>query len=109
LYPKDNITLGEERGTAIIMFPKKERIRRLRMLKTPEKIRDLQRKLCLKAKHEKTFRFYLLYDKVYRRDILRHAYRLERANGGAAGVDGITFDHIEKIEGTQRAKAAGGR
>ncbi len=69
------------------------------MLKTPEKIRDLQRKLCLKAKHEKTFRFYLLYDKVYRRDILRHAYRLERANGGAAGVDGITFDHIEKMEG----------
>ena len=60
-------------------------------LATPEKIRTLQRKLYLKAKAEPGFRFYLLYDKIYRADILEHAYALARANGGAAGVDGESF------------------
>jgi RNA-directed DNA polymerase len=60
-------------------------------LATPEKIRSLQRKLYLKAKAEPGFRFYLLYDKIYRADILEHAYALARANGGAAGVDGESF------------------
>jgi len=69
------------------------------MLKTPEKIRELQRKLYRKAKHEKEFRFYLLYDKIYRMDILSHAYILVRANKGAPGIDGETFDSIEKREG----------
>jgi RNA-directed DNA polymerase len=64
-------------------------------LKTPEKIRNFQKKLYLKAKAEPDFRFYLLYDKVYREDILKHAYRLAKANGGAAGVDGTTFQMIE--------------
>lgn len=71
------------------------------MLKTPEKIRELQRKLYLKAKQEKNFRFYLLYDKVYRWDILNHAYNLERQNGGKSGVDGITFEQIE-AEGKEK-------
>ncbi|HSY40641.1 MAG TPA: group II intron reverse transcriptase/maturase [Polyangia bacterium] len=64
-------------------------------LQTPEKIRNFQKKLYLKAKAEPDYRFYLLYDKVWRADILEHAYRLARANGGAAGVDGVTFAAIE--------------
>ena len=69
------------------------------MLKTPEKIRELQRKLYRKAKQEKEYRFYLLYDKIYRPDILSHAYNLVKANKGAPGIDGETFDSIEEREG----------
>ena len=68
-------------------------------LETPERIRELQRKLYRKAKQESGFRFYLLYDKVYRQDILDHAYQLVRANKGASGVDGVTFESLEGREG----------
>ena len=71
------------------------------MLETPEKIRELQRKLYRKAKQEKEFRFYILYDKGYRLDILSHAYSLVGANKGACGVDGITFERIEE-KGVQK-------
>lgn len=65
-------------------------------LKTPEAIRKLQRKLYCKAKAEPQFRFYQLYDKIWRSDILAHAWQLSRAKRGAPGVDGMTFDQIEE-------------
>lgn len=70
-------------------------------LTTPSKIRELQIKLYRKAKNEPGYRFYMLYDKIYREDILAHAYALARANQGAPGVDGQTF---EQIESTGREK-----
>ena len=64
-------------------------------LTTPSKIRELQIKLYCKAKSEPDYRFYLLYDKIYRADILAHAYALARSNKGAPGVDGQSFEEIE--------------
>jgi RNA-directed DNA polymerase len=69
------------------------------MLTTPESIRTLQRKLYRKAKQEPAGRFHALYDKVYRADILSHAYDLVRANKGSAGIDGVNFVDIEAKEG----------
>jgi RNA-directed DNA polymerase len=69
------------------------------MLVTPDKIRTLQRKLYAKAKQEPAYRFYALYDKISREDILSHAWRLVRSNGGSPGVDGIRFEDIEDAEG----------
>jgi hypothetical protein len=64
-------------------------------LATPESIQKLQTALHDKAKKSPDFRFYSLYDKVYRKDVLTYAYACGKANGGVAGVDNQTFEDIE--------------
>ena len=64
-------------------------------LKTPESIRQLQRKLYVAAKQSPKRRFHQLYDKVYRVDTVVHAYALAKFHGGAPGIDGVTFESIE--------------
>jgi len=65
-------------------------------LTTPESVQKLQRVLHDKAKEAPNFRFYAVYDKVYRKDVLSYAYEGCHANGGAAGVDNQTFEDIEQ-------------
>ena len=72
------------------------------MLITPDVIRTLQRKLYTKAKQEPAYRFYALYDKIWRADILMFAYRLVRANKGSPGVDGMNFEDIEQRIGIDK-------
>jgi RNA-directed DNA polymerase len=64
-------------------------------LAPPETVRKLQTTLHTKAKDSPDYRFYALYDKMYRPDVLAYAYQLCRANGGAPGVDGQTFEDID--------------
>lgn len=64
-------------------------------LTTPPSVQKLQSALRAKAKEEPEYRFYLLYDKVYRADVLEYAYRCCKANKGAAGVDEQRFEDIE--------------
>jgi group II intron reverse transcriptase/maturase len=61
-----------------------------------DKVRELQRKLWMCAKQSKTRRFHALYDRIYRSDVLREAWRRVRSNGGAAGVDRETLEDIEQ-------------
>ena len=65
------------------------------LLTTPDAIRTLQRKLYVKAKQQPAYRFHALYDKLYRADILSHAWRLVKANKGSPGIDGTDFAAIE--------------
>jgi RNA-directed DNA polymerase len=77
-----NVRSGDSREIGVSLLP-------------PEKVGKLQAALHAKAKRAPTYRFYALYDKVYRMDVLWHAYQCCRVNDGTAGVDGQTFADIE--------------
>jgi RNA-directed DNA polymerase len=68
-------------------------------VKLPEKLSELRQKLGQKAKQEPKFRFYTLYDRIYRQDVLLTAWKLVRANKGSAGVDKISIKDIEASKG----------
>jgi RNA-directed DNA polymerase len=71
----------------------------VKTIRLPEKLSSLRQKLYRKAKQEPKFRFYVLYDRIFRRDVLTSAYQISRAKKGAAGVDGVTFEQIEASAG----------
>ncbi len=66
-----------------------------------EAVSPFQRKLYRKAKQQSGFRFYSLYDKVYRTEVQQTAYGLVKQNRGSPGLDGVTFDVIENEIGKQ--------
>jgi group II intron reverse transcriptase/maturase len=78
---KANVRSGEDREIGVSLTP-------------PAKVQKLQETLHAKAKRAPTYRFYALYDKVCRLDVLCHAYACCFENHGAAGVDGQTFEDI---------------
>src|SRR3984893_19143499 len=85
----------EGRGLSSRLTQQVARNGRLGNLATPLSVQKLQTALHAKAKENPGFRFYALYDKLYRADVLQYAYACCKANQGAAGVDGERFEDIE--------------
>lgn len=66
------------------------------MIKAPISLQDLRRKIYLKAKSEKAWRFWGLHVHICKRETLREAYKMAKKNNGAPGIDGVTFEAIEE-------------
>jgi RNA-directed DNA polymerase len=75
----------------LILIPKKRK-----EMSSSERVQLYQRKLYLKAKQEKDFRFYILYDKIFLQHTLEESWQRVKANGGEAGIDGVTLGDIEQ-------------
>jgi RNA-directed DNA polymerase len=78
-------------GTQLVLIPKKRK-----EMSSAERVQLYQRKLYLKAKQEKVFGFYVLYDKIFLHYILEESWKRVKGNGGSAGVDGVTIEKIEE-------------
>ena len=96
---------GRGLGSGLTQYVGRER--RLGNLATPASVQKLQTALHAKAKMEAGYRFYALYDKIYREDILAHAYAQCRSNKGAPGVDGQDFPDIEAYGAAAVARRTG--
>ena len=78
-------------GAQLILIPKKRK-----EMSSAERVQLYQRRLYLKAKQEKNFRFYVLYDKIFLHYVLEESWKRVKANGGSAGIDGVTIEMIEE-------------
>jgi len=67
------------------------------MTKAPVSLQELRKRIYIKAKADKTWRFWGLYDHVCKREVLQVAYEMAKQNNGAPGIDGVTFEAIEEM------------
>jgi len=68
------------------------------MRKTTIQLQDLRRKIYLKAKSETSWRFWGMYVHICKMETLQESYRLSKQNNGSAGIDGVTFEQVERKE-----------